>query len=91
MQGDQGLPLLMIDRFVGWICLGILGIVDLDAFALDHNKTGIDSLDLSNKLLLGNGACLGLLKEANRHIFRLSRGSTGSVLGLLTLAAGLRL
>ena len=67
MKSNQGLPLLVVE-FVGWVVLGTLGVVDLDTLAFHHNQAGIDPLNFSNQLLLGDGSGLGLLDDLGRLI-----------------------
>lgn len=59
VQGDQSLPLLIVE-FCRRLRLGALRAVDLDAFGLDHDETGIYSFDLGDKLFLADRTCLGL-------------------------------
>jgi hypothetical protein len=62
MEGDQSLPLVVV-KLVCRIALGALVVVDFDAFALHHDETGVDTLDLGHQLLLGDGTGLGLLDK----------------------------
>lgn len=62
MQSNQGLPLLIVQLRTSF-SVRCLRVINLDAFALNHNKTGVDALDFGNKLLLGDGSCFGLLQQ----------------------------
>jgi hypothetical protein len=43
-----------------------LAVVHFDAFAFNHDQVGGDAFDLDNELLLGDGACPGLIDELCR-------------------------
>ncbi len=42
VKGDKSLPLLVIQTIVVRVLLAVLHIIDLDTFALDHDKTSIN-------------------------------------------------
>jgi hypothetical protein len=60
VEGDQGLPLIMV-KFVGGVSLRALIVVDLNAFTLHKHEASVDALYLGHQLLLGDGSRLGLL------------------------------
>ena len=75
VEGNQGLPLIVV-QLVGWVGLRSrnMVVVDLDAFALDHNQAGVDTLDLGDELLLGDWLRLGLLHDLRCLIFNRNLG-----------------
>jgi len=54
MKDDEGLPLIIVEVSVVGVVLLVyaLGCVDFDAPVLDHDDTGIDTLDFGYELLL---------------------------------------
>ena len=58
MERNQRLPLLIVE-FRGVVTITLLAI-DLYAFSLNHDKSGVYPLGLGDELLLGDGASFGL-------------------------------
>lgn len=59
VQGYEGLPLLVVELCRG-VVLGILRIINLNAFTLNHDKAGIYAFDLDNQLFRRYRASLWL-------------------------------
>jgi len=63
VEGNESLPLLVVELGVVCVILRVLCVVHFDALVFHHYKASIDPFDLSNKLFLGNGSRLRLLDQ----------------------------
>jgi len=63
MEGNQSLPLLVVEFAGGFLLLGRQCLINFDTLALHHDKSGVDALDLGYQLFLGDGPGLGLFEK----------------------------
>lgn len=72
MEGNKSLPLLVVDLVVR---CGGLRRIHLDALGLQHDKPRVNTLDLSNQLLVGDGFRLWL-RDTATLVFIVARKRT---------------
>lgn len=63
MEGNQRLPLFVVEFGVFGVALRILGIIDFDALVFNHDEAGVNALDFGDKLLLRYWPRLWLLDQ----------------------------